>query len=206
MNIYIDLIGYVASVVVVISVLMNSILRFRWVNLVGAIAFTIYGVLIGAVPVAAVNGFIILINSYYLIKLYGKKETFKLLSVDPSNKYLWEFLDFHSKEITQFSPHFSTAKIYDTEIFFVLRNVAVAGIIIGKQQNEEMEIVLDYVIPEYRDFKLGRFIYIQNKHRIAEKGVKRITASAFENSFRNYLLKMGFTPENNSETLFVLEL
>jgi|ERR1051325_4597590 hypothetical protein len=54
LNIY-ELIGYVASVLVAISLTMTSILRLRIINLTGSACFTLYGLLIGAYPVAIVN-------------------------------------------------------------------------------------------------------------------------------------------------------
>ena len=48
------------------SLLMSSLWRLRVINLIGALAFTLYGVLIGAVPVAVVNILIAAIDVYYL--------------------------------------------------------------------------------------------------------------------------------------------
>ena len=36
------------------------------INLIGALLFTAYGLIINAYPVAAVNAFIVLVNIYYL--------------------------------------------------------------------------------------------------------------------------------------------
>lgn len=63
-------VGYLASVVVAISLMMSNIKKLRWWNLVGAALFVAYGLAIGALPVALVNFFIVLIDLYYLIKLY----------------------------------------------------------------------------------------------------------------------------------------
>lgn len=66
--------GYLASILVVISILMSSIIRLRWINLMGCIAFCIYGIVINAVPVVISNLIIVFINIYYLIKIYTAKE------------------------------------------------------------------------------------------------------------------------------------
>ncbi|WP_373316312.1 YgjV family protein [Shewanella schlegeliana] len=67
-------VGYLASVVVAISLMMSNIKKLRWWNLVGAALFVAYGLAIDAIPVALVNFFIVLIDAYYLVKLY-KAET-----------------------------------------------------------------------------------------------------------------------------------
>ncbi|MGI2109410.1 YgjV family protein [Shewanella frigidimarina] len=63
-------VGYLASVVVAISLMMSDIKKLRWWNLIGAGLFVAYGLAIDAIPVALVNFFIVLIDAYYLVKLY----------------------------------------------------------------------------------------------------------------------------------------
>ena len=63
-------VGYLASVVVAISLMMSNIKKLRWWNLIGAALFVAYGVAIGAYPVALVNFFIVLIDFYYLVDLH----------------------------------------------------------------------------------------------------------------------------------------
>jgi uncharacterized membrane protein len=67
-------VGYLASVVVAISLMMANIKKLRWWNLVGAGLFVAYGLAIDALPVALVNFFIVLIDIYYLVKLYKVPE------------------------------------------------------------------------------------------------------------------------------------
>ena len=62
-------IGYAASVIIALSMTMNSIVKFRWINLCGAITFSTYGFLIGALPVGFLNGFIVSVDIYYLFKI-----------------------------------------------------------------------------------------------------------------------------------------
>jgi uncharacterized membrane protein len=63
-------VGYLASVVVAISLMMSNIKKLRWWNLAGALLFVAYGLAIEALPVALVNFFIVIIDIYYLVKLY----------------------------------------------------------------------------------------------------------------------------------------
>lgn len=61
-----EMLGYMASVFVAVSLMMRSLVKLRVINLVGAVLFTVYGLVIAAYPVAVVNGFIVLVNLYYL--------------------------------------------------------------------------------------------------------------------------------------------
>jgi hypothetical protein len=65
-----ELLGYVASAFLVISLMMSNVVKLRWFNLAGCICFTIYGVMITAWPVALTNGLLALVNIYHLAKLH----------------------------------------------------------------------------------------------------------------------------------------
>ena len=66
----IDLYGYLGSFMVAISLMMSNIRRLRWINMIGAGMFSSYGIIIQAWPVAFLNGVIVLINVYHLIRIY----------------------------------------------------------------------------------------------------------------------------------------
>jgi len=61
-----EMLGYLASVFVAVSLTMRSLTKLRVINLIGSLLFTAYGLIISAYPVAVVNAFIVLVNIYYL--------------------------------------------------------------------------------------------------------------------------------------------
>lgn len=65
----IEWIGYAASAMIAISLLMTSIVKLRILNTIGCILFVIYGTTVKAYPVAVANAIIIIINMYNLYKL-----------------------------------------------------------------------------------------------------------------------------------------
>jgi len=71
-----EIIGYTASALVAISLMMSSIVKLRVINLIGAALFTLYGLLIGAYPVAVLNFSIVLIDLYYLRETIKSKVYF----------------------------------------------------------------------------------------------------------------------------------
>lgn len=71
-----EIIGYTASALVAISLMMSSIVKLRVINLIGAALFTLYGLLIGAYPVAVLNFTIVLIDLYYLREIIKSKVYF----------------------------------------------------------------------------------------------------------------------------------
>lgn len=62
-------IGVLASVIVLLSFVMNGESRIRIINIVGALLFVIYGVLINAFSVWFLNGTLLLVHIQKLIKL-----------------------------------------------------------------------------------------------------------------------------------------
>lgn len=206
MNIdFLEWMGYIASGIIAFSMTMNSIVKFRWINLVGAFTFATYGFLIKAYPVMALNGIIVAVDIYYLIKIYSKSHLFDTLSVKGDNKYLLKFLDFHQSDIIKFFPGFEYKPELNTISFFVLRNMAVAGIFLAhKDENGLLRVGLDYVIPEYRDHKNGKYVYHHLKDDFKSQGFKKIITKGGTKKHINYLRKLGF--KENKEGLFVKEL
>ncbi|MGL2967550.1 hypothetical protein [Flavobacterium sp. XGLA_31] len=186
-------IGYLASVIIVVSMMMPSIIKFRWINLVGALLFSIYGFLIDAIPVGVLNGIIVLVDIYYLWLIYSKKETFEILEVNADSEYLKRFLHYHDARIQSYCPGFQYTPDENTICFFILRNMAVAGFFLAhRSQPTTLCVDLDYVLPEYKDFKNGKFIYFQLKDRFVAAGFTRVIAEGNNQRYFNYLKKLGF--------------
>ena len=64
----IDIIGYIASIVVAISITIKGGLYFRILNMAGSICFLVYGFLINSLPVMLINIYGTGINIFYIIK------------------------------------------------------------------------------------------------------------------------------------------
>lgn len=190
---YLEYIGFAASVIIAISMTMRSIVKFRWINLAGAMLFSAYGFVIGSLPVGLLNGFIVLVDIYYLYQIYGKQEVFEILEVAPDSRYLMRFLDFHRNDIEKFFPGFSYTPDSETKCYLTLRDMAVSGVFLAHTENvKELKVALDYVLPEYRDFKNGRFVYGQLYKKLAETGVELVKVESSNPAFIKYLKKLGF--------------
>lgn len=186
-------IGYLASVIVLVSLLMSSIIKLRWINLLGSLLFATYGFLIGAYPVGILNIFTCIINIYYLVKIYHTRESYKLLHIEENSKYFFEFLNYYNKDIKQYTSfEYTDIKNY-TIRFFVLRNLVHTGIFLASHLDEKTLLIeLDFVTPEYRDFKIGSYIYNNQKSFFLDKGYSRFLCSATNQKHVDYLIKMGF--------------
>jgi hypothetical protein len=198
-------IGYAGSVIIAVSMTMSSIVKFRLINLAGAALFSLYGLLIGAVPVALLNGFIVAVDLYYLHGIFSKKEVFETLEVRSDNRYLLRFLEFHAGDIRRFFPGFNYVAGQDTVSFFILRDMAVAGLFLARRTGKgTLEVALDYVIPEYRDFKNGKFVYHHLGRKFADAGIREVVAGGHTPEHRKYLEKLGFRQQDSGLFRLVL--
>ncbi len=76
---YIEWIGYVAMFTLMIAFTFKDTRKLRFVNMLGAVIFVIYGILKNLPPIVIANGFIALANIYYLfIKKDPKVSTKKI--------------------------------------------------------------------------------------------------------------------------------
>ena len=193
----IEVLGYVASLTVVISLSMSSVLKLRMIGLVGSFLFCIYTLLVGAYPVAATNAVIVGLHGFRLWQWWTDEEYFSLLEVQPNSVYLNEYLEFHSDEIEKFQPEFALPIDADRIVVFVFRDMVPAGVVIGRQYGDTLEIELDYVAPRYRDMEPARFLYRSPHRLLDEHGIHRVAAVATTDPHRRYLRKVGFAPTTN---------
>ncbi|EIJ39122.1 hypothetical protein JoomaDRAFT_2128 [Galbibacter orientalis DSM 19592] len=61
-----ELIGYVASLGILLSFFMKEITKLRIVNSIGCIFFVIYGIMLPSIPIIITNAAILGVNFYYL--------------------------------------------------------------------------------------------------------------------------------------------
>jgi len=65
----VEIIGYVASLFVLVSFLMKDIKKLRLINSVGCMLFVIYGILLNfSIPIILTNTAILIINTIALLK------------------------------------------------------------------------------------------------------------------------------------------
>jgi hypothetical protein len=191
-----ELVGYAASVLVAISLMMTSVLRLRLINLVGSAAFSLYGVLIGAYPVAVLNGAIVFVNLYHLAAMMRTKEYFQLLPLKPDSVYLPYFLNYHAAEIRRAVPDFHYRPSADQVTLFILRDCNPAGVFIAKKESEGvLRVLLDFAVPNYRDLRMGRYLFVEQQAFFRERGIRDIVVTAHSEMFGEYLRNLGFAPD-----------
>ncbi|HIF9184648.1 YgjV family protein [Photobacterium damselae] len=70
----ISLLGYVASALIILSLIMKNIKTLRYVNLAGCSLYAVYGLIIQAWPVFAMNFICVGINLYRIYTLNKQEQ------------------------------------------------------------------------------------------------------------------------------------
>jgi hypothetical protein len=192
-----EIIGYLASTALAISLMQTNAIKFRWFNMSGSIFFIIYGLLIGAFPVLLANAILLCINIFQTYKLYSNKEQFDLVTVTTGGELIDKFLAFYQKDIVAYFPGFTFKTDEQTLCFVVLRNIVLANLFVAKLQSNGYAVVgINYTVPHFRDYKVGRFIFDKSKDYLLAKGVQHIVYEKVHNKHHvEFLMEMGFTQQ-----------
>jgi hypothetical protein len=200
--------GYMASLLLIVALLVNNDLKFRWYNLFGNISFIVYGMLLIAVPVLITNAILLVINVFYLVKVYSKKENFDLIEFTGDETLVYKFLHFYQKDIQFIFTDFDQSALMGTLNFVVLRDIVIANMFSASlQQNGDAIVLLNYTLIKYRDYKVGKFIFEKEKDFLQSKGVKRIVYKKVDNKKHEQFLKvMGFNWIDENGQLLLIKI
>lgn len=198
--------GYLASLLLIIALLVNNDLKFRWFNTAGNVAFIIYALIFNAVPVLITNSILLVINAYYLVKVYSASEKFDLIEFKGEEKLVTQFLDYYAKDIHSYFPDFKKEEMKDNLNFVVLRNLVIANMFSASiRENGNAEVLINYTLKKFRDYKVGRFIFEKEKSFLTVKGVKQIVYKRIHNkNHLSFLKVMGFEKNNSSQWVKML--
>lgn len=201
----IQLIGYLASVFLAISLVVNNDLKFRWINFLGCVTFSVYGVLIESLPVILTNVLLAVINAIYLYKLYRAEEVFEILDFNNQSVLINRFVEHYNSDIKDYFPEFDADYVKYNVKFVVLRDLVIANIFMAEMDDDGNAVVnLNYTLEKYRDFKIGKFLFNKNNQHLKELGVKKIIYNKIINRKHHaFLLKMGFNEQKGEYVINV---
>lgn len=196
---FLELIGYLGSLLVIVSMLMTSVVKLRIINTVGSVIFCTYAFLIHSYPTAIMQICLIIINIINLRKLNNTKKEYAAVGTKADDGFLAHFLFANSQDIKKFFPDFSAPSAAD-KIFLITCGQSPAGVFIAEDDGKgALTVKLDYTTPAYRDCSAGKFLYTHLQHL----GIKKVQAETKIPAHEKYLHKMGFLQNGD---LFIKEL
>lgn len=196
-----DILGYVASGLIVLSLAMSSVLKLRVLSLIGSATFLVYGILIDSLPVALTNGIIMMINIVFLQRLFAHEEAFDVVEVDATSKFLARYLEHHDKDVQtawpgyRYEPHPGQLRLV------VFRDMVPAGVFIAGVEGDVATVEIDFAGRDYRDLHNARVLFGQGRSVLREHGITRVVTKAHSDVHRRFLLRFGFEPSGSEYAL-----
>ncbi|GAA1564496.1 hypothetical protein GCM10009789_17390 [Kribbella sancticallisti] len=176
-----------------VSLLQTRILRLRLLNLVGCVVLVGFNLAIPVWPMVGMNAVLAVINVVQLWRLLRHRHDdaeYAVLEVNSTDAYLGHVLTAHHKDISKFNPGFTSAA--SPYAFLVQHGERTVGVVLAHDAGEgRAQIDLDYVLPEYRDFTPGEFVY-RRSDVFTDHGFHQVMAPPRMRDSTPYLTKLGF--------------
>ena len=196
LELILELIGYLGSLLVIISMLMTSVVKLRIINTIGSVIFCGYALAIHSYPTAAMQVCLIIINIINLYKLNNTKKEYSAVEAKTEDGFLSHFLSANKEDIQKFFPDFS-APAAGNKIFLITCEQVPAGVFVAQEDGQgTLTVKLDYTTPAYRDCSAGKFLYSY----LQKLGIKKIIAETKIPAHEKYLHKMGFSQDGDSQS------
>jgi hypothetical protein len=200
--VWLEVIGWAGSALVVASLAQARVLRFRILNLVGAVLATGYNVALSIWPFVAMNAVIAVIDVYWLVRLQRERHdsaTYEVVEVEPSDAYLAYVVAVNLADIRAFQPTFSwDARVPGRLAFLVLRGDETVGVVVVREAGDGVgQVELDYVSKRFRDFTPGEFVY-RRSGVFAQAGFRRLVAPPDIADPQDYFARVGFRPDGGA--------
>jgi hypothetical protein len=191
----VEIVGYIASLLIAAAMMMRVMLRLRLVALAGSLTMALYGALIAAWPIVIANAFIAAVHVWHLRHLLFNPAHFELQPISQTSHWYFDrFIRFYAKDIARSHPGFDLKRLSDRRGFFILRDMLSAGLFVYTEEGRSLRIHLDYVTPPFRDLKNARFAYAEFDRRFANLHADRFIVTPDTDEMRAYFARVGFTP------------
>jgi hypothetical protein len=200
----VDALGWAGSALLVYSVLQSRMLRFRVLNLAASGALVVFNALIGVWPMVAMNIALCAINVWFVVSLLRRRSTgtaFEWVPAPVGDAFVGRFLAHHETDVAQFFPAVSALPAgrasQDVLCALVLHGDVTVGLVVAERatrpgEDDTWDLLVDYVIPGYRDYTAGSMIY-SAAGPFAARGARRVVTGEVVTSVRPYLQRAGFT-------------
>lgn len=194
-----EIIGWIGSALVVVSLMQARVLRFRWMNFAGSIIAAGYNAWVGIWPFAVMNAVIAVIDAYWLWRLTRERHdaaVYQVVPVGAGDRYLRHVVGVHAADIARYYPSFTADGPAARWAYLVLRGDETVGMVVVRDAGDGVgEVELDYVTPRFRDFAPGEFVY-RRSGAFAEAGLRALVVAPDARDTGDYLERVGFRRED----------
>lgn len=208
---WVDFWGWTGSVLLIWSLTQARVLRFRVLNFIASVVLVAFNAYLGIWSMAVMNGIIGVINVWHIVALMRTHRTqrdYQISEMSIDEPFLTTLVQTHRADIKTFYPAFDDTVLppsggHDMKAFVLSHRTSIVGIVIGQIRTREntrhFDVVVDYVLPEFRDFSPGRALYGPSGP-LQQLGLSSVCApnTALSSS---YFDRMGFTRTSQARVL-----
>jgi hypothetical protein len=191
---WLSVIGWCGSAVVVVSLLQTRILRLRVLNLIGCVVLVGFNAAVEVWPMVGMNVVLAGINAVQLWRLLRHRHdeaSYAVLEVGGADAYLRHVLSMNARDIKRFHPDFDP-NLVAPYAFLVQHGPRTVGVVLARDGGDgRAQIDIDYVLPEYRDFTPGEFVY-RRSEVFTRHGFRQVIAAPGMRESKAYLSRLGF--------------
>lgn len=203
-----EIIGWFGSVLLVVSLLQTRVMRLRVLNSAASAVLVGYNAALGVWPMVAMNAVLVCINLTVIAKMLRQRHdarAYDVVRVGVGEPFLARLLDRHAGDITRFNPAPDALLGQAEHAFLVTSGDEVVGVVLSRagEAPDEQQVVLDYVLPPYRDFTPGEFVF-RADGPFARMGARRVVASPAMTASSAYLAAVGFVPDGDRQVLHLV--
>ncbi len=190
---FIELFGYLGSILVVVSMLMSSVIKLRIINIIGSVISGTYALIIGSFPLALMNICLIIINVYNIYKLKKQSHKYEIVKGDIQDSFFKYFANLHGDDIKNYFSDFLAEKVSGDTVYYVFCNEMPVGLFVGNKKDDKLDVVVDYTVPSYRDCSVAKFLYIAIKN----EGFNQLEINKPTEKHTLFLNKMNYEKQDN---------
>lgn len=190
---WIQALGYAGSAIILVAFLMVSVVKLRFLNAIGCVICIFYGLLTHTYPTAIMNMILLVINIFHLVKAFTKtSDDYDFVKTKIDDAMLQYALKSYGDDIQKCFPGTKMDFSSDDKCYIVCHQGMPAGFLIGKKTDDTLDILLDYSIPKYRDFSIGKFAFT----KLPDEGIRRLVFSGNDENHKEYLKKTGYVKKD----------
>lgn len=200
-----EIIGWFGSALLVVSLVQTRVMRFRALNAAASAVLIGYNLAIEVWPMVGLNIVLVGINLWIIVGLLRRRHdarAYDVVRLGVTEPFLAHLLVRHAEDISRFNPAPEELLAGAEHAFLVSERDAVVGVVLSRTgaAPDEQQVVLDYVLPPYRDFTPGEFVF-RPDGPFAQIGTRRVLASPAMTASEKYLDAVGFRRDGERRVL-----
>ncbi len=142
MNVYLEIFGYFGTALVIVSMMMTSMLKFRIINMCGGTISLVYAILVNAWSVVVVNASLVIINLIQAIKEITTRGDYHAVKVSYDDAMLNYFISLYKSDIEKELGALDSCISADNSVHIIFNKGEAMGISATKEMGEAPSIYL----------------------------------------------------------------